>query len=366
MFLSQPAFALQSDNFTYEVTASDNITITGYTGTLGTVVIPDTIDLKPVVCIGNEAFDNKTNLTSITIPSSVTSIGTSAFRACKGLTSVILMYGVKTIGGGAFYNCGALTSITIPSSVTSIGSGAFEFCNGLTSITIPSSVTSIESVTFMGCSGLTNVQIPSSVTYIGFEAFCLCSRLTSITIPSSVTSIGSGAFAVCTNLFGALFYGNAPEMEDDSVFDYCARGFTVYYLAGAKGFTNPWYGYPTALYAPPTTTTTAGGGGGGGGGTPATTTVLLTTTTITVLSFTTTSIQSGPCPAQKVLGVNNQKLTNLRTFRDSRLANSTVGLRIIQTYYNNADSINAALDNSPALQAAARKVLEAAAEFMEQ
>ena len=41
------------------------------------------------------------------------------------------------------------------------------------------------------------------------------------------------------------------------VFDNCASGFTVYYLAGATGFTNPWYGYPTAVLNPSSTTTVA-------------------------------------------------------------------------------------------------------------
>jgi hypothetical protein len=64
------------------------------------------------------------------------------------------------------------------------------------------------------------------------------------------------------------------------------------------------------------------------------------------------------CPATKVLGSDNPNLENLRDFRDSKLANSAVGRRIIQIYYNNADSINAALERSPVLRAASRRVLE--------
>ena len=67
---------------------------------------------------------------------------------------------------------------------------------------------------------------------------------------------------------------------------------------------------------------------------------------------------SGPCPAQKVLGVDNPDIENLRVFRDSKLAQSAVGRRIIEIYYTNADSINAALDNSPALRALTRGMLE--------
>jgi hypothetical protein len=67
------------------------------------------------------------------------------------------------------------------------------------------------------------------------------------------------------------------------------------------------------------------------------------------------------CPAKKVLGADNPKLENLRDFRDSKLAQSAVGRRIIGIYYNNADSINAALERSPALRAVTRRVLEVVA-----
>ena len=175
--------------------------------------------------IASSAFYNCTNLTSITIPSSVTSIGSSAFSGCSSLTSITIPWGVTSIGSSAFSGCSSLTSITIPSSVTSIGSEAFYDCTSLTSITIPSSVTSIGSVAFCNCENLTSITIPSSVTSIGYEAFwhctsltsvtfeegskCTsigsyafynCTSLTSITIPSSVTSIGSGAFYDCTSL----------------------------------------------------------------------------------------------------------------------------------------------------------------------
>ena len=104
------------------------------------------------------------------------------------------------LGDYAFYGCSGLTSLTLPSGVTSIGYRAFKGCSGLTSLTIPSGVTSIGGSAFSGCSGLTSLTIPSSVTSIGEEAFSGCSRLTSLTIPSGVTSIGNYAFADCSGL----------------------------------------------------------------------------------------------------------------------------------------------------------------------
>lgn len=92
------------------------------------------------------------------------------------------------------------------------------------------------------------------------------------------------------------------------------------------------------------------------------TTTTVPATTTTTQPTTTTTI--GPCPAQKVLGEDNPKLENLRAFRDSKLTNSTAGRTFIQIYYNNAGSINAALERSPDLQAVARRILEAIAPML--
>ena len=111
--------------------------------------------------LGDYAFEGCRGLTSLTLPSSITSIGKSAFEYCSGLTSLTIPSSVTSIGESAFGDCSGLTSFTIPSSVTSISASAFRFCSGLTSLTIPSSITSIGELAFVGCSGLTSLTIPS-------------------------------------------------------------------------------------------------------------------------------------------------------------------------------------------------------------
>jgi len=163
----------------------------------GAVVIPASYNDLPIIVIGTFA---NTSITSVTIPSSVTSIEDWAFYKCTDLTSITIPSSVTSIGNYAFSDCTNLTGITIPSSVTSIGNGAFSDCTSLTSVTIPSSVTSIGELAFDDCTSLTNVTIQLGVTSIGQSAFGGCTSLTSVTIPSSVTSIGSFAFQNCTSL----------------------------------------------------------------------------------------------------------------------------------------------------------------------
>ena len=127
-------------------------------------------------------------------------IGDYAFSGCSSLTSLTLPSSVTSIGGHAFEKCSGLTSLTLPSSVTSIGEFAFRYCSGLTSLTIPSGVTTIDYYAFAWCSGLTSLTLPSSVTSIGGHAFESCSGLTSLTLPSSVTEIDWSAFKRCNNL----------------------------------------------------------------------------------------------------------------------------------------------------------------------
>ena len=155
-----------------------------------------------------------------TIPGNVTSIGDEAFANCSQLTSVNISAGVTSIGYRAFGYCINLTNITIPNSVTSIGDEAFSYCSSLTSVTIPNSVTSIDGYTFLNCSSLTNVTIPDNVTTISHSAFSGCSSLTSVTIPNSVTSIFYGAFYGCSNLTDVYYTGAESEWNKIDISNY--------------------------------------------------------------------------------------------------------------------------------------------------
>jgi hypothetical protein len=240
-------------DFTYVVEGTvelPTVTITGHPAVaVGPVVIPGTIEGLHVTKIGNDAFANQTQMTSVTIPPGVTmignssfyscvaltnvtlpsslrSIGTYAFFACQQLTCLSLPEGLNTINPNAFYLCRGLASINIPSTVTSLGNGIFYNCSALTSVTIPAGITTISPGLFFSCSALTSVTIPSTVTSIGFEAFRYCSALTSLTIPSSVTTFGTRAFANCRGLTGFSISASVTSIGTDP-FIFCSALTTI-------------------------------------------------------------------------------------------------------------------------------------------
>lgn len=233
-----------SRDFTFDATTG---TIKKYNGNDTVVVIPPTISSWPVTKIGEDAFQDNTTITSVTIPDSVTEIGANAFAGCTNLTSVT--YGGDwsklTIQSGNpavedavnaqlfdfdftpdntavivtnYKYKGTAADVTIPSRykgkpVTAINNAAFPN-SAVTSVTIPDSITSIPDAAFVNCSQLTNISIPNSVTYIGFSAFDGCASLKSITLPSSLRTIGNSAFAGCPSLMTVTYPGSKTQWDD--------------------------------------------------------------------------------------------------------------------------------------------------------
>jgi hypothetical protein len=227
-------------------TNSGVITITGYTGTPTSVVIPNTTNGYSVTSIGSDAFYDCYSLTNVTIPNTVTNIGSQVFYDCTSLTNITVAVGnpaYSSVGGVLFdvsqanliqFPGGLGGSYVIPNTVTNISSLAFYDCSSLTNVTIGSAVSIIGSYAFENCSSLTSVAIPNSVISVGNYAFN-CYGLTNITvavgnpayssmggvlfdlsqanliqfpsglggsyaIPNTVTNIGSGAFYGCHSL----------------------------------------------------------------------------------------------------------------------------------------------------------------------
>ena len=191
--------------------------VTGYTGTATDVVIPSTYEGLPVTVIGEGTFWNCSSLTSIEIPSSVTSISNNAFNGCGNLTSVEIPDSVTSIGYMAFHSCRMLTDVVIGDNVTSIGEGAFGWCDGLIDVEIPDSVTTIGDYAFCYCRNLHSVKISDNITSIGRGMFSSCYSLASVVIPDGVTSIGDYAFYDCYNLTIVYYKGAAEDWSNITI-----------------------------------------------------------------------------------------------------------------------------------------------------
>ncbi len=225
--------------------------IQGYRGSDSDVVIPNSIDGFVVTAISMYAFSGRSDLASITIPSTIQSIGEDAFLECDGLkkvyvssiedwckidfsypdanplrrgadlyvdnklvTDVTIPDGVKSIGKYAFYGYSSLKSISFPSSIRSIGEDAFSDCTNLDEVY----ATNIEdwckikfedefsnpinygSKIYIDGELATDITIPKGITKICDYAFENCDTITNVVIPNSVISIGDSAFNCCSNL----------------------------------------------------------------------------------------------------------------------------------------------------------------------
>jgi len=232
------------------------------------IVIAPTYNDLPVTAIGEGAFSGKNNLTSLTIPDSITRIEKNAFRYC----SMEIKWGknptIETIGEYAF-NAYSGSSIVIPSSVTTIEAYGFSKCNFLVNIAIPSSLTSIGENAFMEAavsnifiedlnawcriSGLTylmsnmfcrkslylgndlvtEVVIGEGIENIPDFAFASCLYLTKVTIEDNVKSIGINAFNSCDKIKSATI-GNGVQSIGMAAFSQCVNMTNVIIGNGVK------------------------------------------------------------------------------------------------------------------------------------
>jgi len=182
----------------------DGVKILGYSGSVKAVKIPAVIEGLNVTDISNNAFANR-NITSVEIPNTVTTIGDGAFSNCQQLSSITLHDGITSIGVNAFRKT-AIVSIKLPKKITLISQGMFAECRNLANIEIPEGVTVIGVEAFTTCVALSEVKLPTTIRAIHNSAFLNCNLLASVVIPESVTNIefrgnpfvGCGALTMLT------------------------------------------------------------------------------------------------------------------------------------------------------------------------
>jgi hypothetical protein len=168
------------------------------------------INLPAAVSIGDYAFQNRDALTSITLPTTLTTVGTQAFRGCTSLTSITVDGGNTSFAAsdGMLTDKAGTTLIACPaaaapnlSTITAIGTYAFADNTNLTSVTLTNAQTVGDyafSVSSSASNSLTSIALPAA-TSVGDYAFQYRSALTTLSLPA-VTSLSNTVFSGCTGL----------------------------------------------------------------------------------------------------------------------------------------------------------------------
>jgi len=158
------------------------------------------VNINGVSSIGAYAFSGCTNLTQVSIASTVKSIDFCAFSGCTSLKSVTIPNSVNTYGGSVFEGCTALQTATLSNAASVIGDRMFFGCSSLTKITLPDCVTAVKNYAFKSCTSLMTAELSSKLESIGEHSFADCGSLAKIDMPDSVTSIGANSFLNCKSL----------------------------------------------------------------------------------------------------------------------------------------------------------------------
>ena len=143
----------------------------------------------------------------------ITYVGTWAFYDCSEMTSVSLPTTLETMGADVFMYCTGLTSVTIPDGVTFISGDFFLGCTSLKSVTLPDSLWKTGGCTFKDCASLTSVRLPANLRYITWRMFKDCTSLTSVTIPRGTVEVMKEAFDGCTSLKNVTFTGSTADWK---------------------------------------------------------------------------------------------------------------------------------------------------------
>ena len=138
-------------------------------------------------------------------------IGDYAFQNCTNLLSITLPDATVEMGEGAFAGCKSIKTLNVPLATTVLSNSVFNGCSSLTTVSLHDGVMAIGDETFGDCKSLSAVQLPMGLESIGEKAFSGCTSLSSLTIPASVRNIGWGALSDCYGLEKLTSYITDPQ-----------------------------------------------------------------------------------------------------------------------------------------------------------
>ncbi|MBQ6539415.1 MAG: leucine-rich repeat domain-containing protein [Oscillospiraceae bacterium] len=178
--------------------------------------------------IGSHAFDGCYSLQRM--PSYASYIGSYAFRDCSSLYKATVNGGMGT---GAFYGCSSLSVVSMSGDTSKIPDNCFRDCYSLYSISIPNSVKSIGESAFEGCSSLHSADVPPGTEEIGPNAFKNCSDLGTFSVPAGLNEVPEGLLSGCKSLQTLTIHDGVTKLGDYS-FEKCESLLAVRFPESVK------------------------------------------------------------------------------------------------------------------------------------
>lgn len=229
------AYDFKTDKYAYNIVSATELTVeiansNGELSYSGELSFPEQVEFSGktfrVVGIGESAFAECSEITSIETPNSIEYLGSRSFAECEGLLTASIT-NVKQIGKYAFSSCNslenvaisqelivlgeeafygtAIESISLPNTIKALNENTFGMCTKLKYIKLPDDIEVLQSRFFQGCVSLTSIDLPEALKAINRYAFVGCTGLTEITIPQNVFKIDGSAFSGCENLSKVVF-----------------------------------------------------------------------------------------------------------------------------------------------------------------
>ncbi|MBQ3985529.1 MAG: leucine-rich repeat protein [Oscillospiraceae bacterium] len=288
-------------DWTYSV-SGDTVTVVSYNGSSSSVTLPTDVtlngyELKPTI-IGASAFAGNKSLKSVVIPEQYTTLGNAAFKNCVNLSSITIngslnnLSEYSTYNGGyvypdnrydyqysAFYNAGTSTSgitvtfgprvkwvpaylfatahgkidgvfpkvtkVVLSENISRIGSYAFYNCYELKTVDFSGckSLANIYSLAFYNCESIKSLDFPEGLVSISDKAFYNCKSLVELTLPESATTIGNVAFANTVKLEKLTVKGSLNDFSKYSTYNGAyvypdnryASDYAPFYNSGHEG-----------------------------------------------------------------------------------------------------------------------------------